>query len=138
MLQLILHAIGDYLVQNDYLALNKKKPGWHGHLCCQIHCITYSLPFLFIGSWQATFAIYLSHFIIDRYHLVECFLALRNGLIKKPYEKYGFKYTLLYQFKNIENFGFGKDRPFAITIWLYIITDNIFHIICNYFALLYL
>ena len=39
---------------------------------------------------------------------------------------------------DISNFGFGVERPFAITIWLYIICDNLLHIICNYIALLYL
>jgi hypothetical protein len=43
--QLILHAVGDYLIQNDWMAQNKKKLTWLGELACQIHCITYSLPF---------------------------------------------------------------------------------------------
>lgn len=29
----------------------------------------------------------------------------------------------------------GKPRHFFITIWLYIITDNTFHILCNLIAL---
>jgi hypothetical protein len=118
--QLLLHAIGDYLVQNDWMALNKKKLSWKGELACQIHCITYSLPFAFIGSWWAVLAIYLSHYIIDRTNIIGWFLAVRNGVF------------------NTENFGFGKERPTFITVWLYIITDNVFHIICNYLALKYL
>ena len=39
---------------------------------------------------------------------------------------------------DIENFGFERSRPFAISIWLYIICDNLLHIICNYLALKYL
>jgi hypothetical protein len=31
----------------------------------------------------------------------------------------------------------GKPRHFFITIWLYIITDNTFHLLCNYFAIKY-
>lgn len=120
MLQLIFHAIGDYLVQNDWMALNKKKPTWTGFLACQVHCITYSLPFLFIGSPQAVLAIYLSHYAIDRTNVIAWFLAIRNGVF------------------HTRNFGFSETRPFAITIWLFIITDNIFHIICNYLALRYL
>ena len=117
MLQLILHMIGDYLVQNDWMALNKKKLTWKGELACQIHCITYSLPFLFIGSWGAVLAIYLSHYLIDRTNIVGWFLAVRNGVF------------------DVRNFGFGMERPTFITVWLYIITDNVFHIICNYLAL---
>lgn len=120
MIQLILHAIGDYLVQNDWMALNKKKISLKGELACQIHCIAYSLPFLFIGSWQAVLAIYVSHYIIDRTRIIDWFIATRNGTF------------------NITNFGFGEERPFVISFWLYVITDNIFHIICNYLALKYL
>jgi len=118
--QLILHAIGDYLIQNDWMALNKKKPTWKGTLTCQIHCITYSLPFLFIGSWQAVGIIYVTHYIIDRFHIIEWFLAVKNGVF------------------HTKNFGFRMERPTIITVWLYIIVDNIFHIICNYLALKYL
>lgn len=119
MLQLILHGIGDYFLQTDYQALNKKKKGWIGFRCCLIHCTTYSLPFFFIGSWKAVLIIFITHFIIDRTNLVAWLLAYKNGI------------------RTIENFGFGLDRPFAITIWLYIICDNLLHIICNYIALKY-
>ncbi len=119
MMQLILHLIGDYLIQNDWMALNKKEATIKGELACQLHCITYSLPFLFIGSGEAVLFIYLSHYIIDRTNIVGWFLALRNGVF------------------HVRNFGFGEQRPFVITIWLYIITDNIFHIICNYLFLKY-
>jgi len=115
--QLLLHAIGDYVIQNDWMALNKKKSGWLGHLACQVHCITYALPFLLIGSWQAVAAIYAAHFVIDRYRLVDWFLALRNGV------------------GHVRNFGFGDERPALITVWLYIITDNVFHLVFNYLAL---
>jgi len=120
MLQLLLHGIGDYIIQNDWMALNKKKKSWKGELACQTHCILYALPFLFIGSWKAVFVIYLSHYILDRTNIVAWFLAIRNGVF------------------NIKNFGFGEERPFAITIWLLIITDNLFHVIFNFLALTYL
>jgi len=119
MIQLGLHLIGDYIIQNDWMALNKKKPGWKGFFACLIHCVTYALPFLLIGSWQAVTVILVTHFIIDRWKLVDWFLAARNGVW------------------HIRNFGFGEERPVFITIWLYIITDNIFHLACNYAALKY-
>jgi Protein of unknown function (DUF3307) len=119
MLQLIIHGIGDYFLQTDYQALNKKKDGWIGLWACLKHCITYSLPFLFIGSWKAVLVIFITHFIIDRTNIVAWLIAYKNGI------------------RTIENFGFGLERPFAITIWLYIICDNLLHIICNYVALRY-
>ncbi len=109
----LLHLFGDYIVQNDWMATNKKKPTLIGEIACQIHCITYSLPFLFILGWTAVFFIYLTHYIIDRFHLVDWVLAIKNGTF------------------NTENFGFPKDRPIYLTLWLYIFTDNIFHLFCN-------
>jgi len=114
MIQFLLYCIGDYLIQNDWMGLNKKKLTLKGELACQIHCITYSLPFLFIGSWKAVIAIYLSHYIIDRTNIIGWFLAIRNFVF------------------DTKNFGFAHDRPVFISFWLYIITDNIFHLICNY------
>lgn len=126
MLQLILHGIGDYFLQTDWQALNKKKPGKSGLYACLKHCTTYSLPFFLIGSWQAVLAIFTTHFIIDRTNLVTYLLAIKNNVKKKD---------LSY---DITNFGFSLERPFAISIWLYIICDNLLHITFNYLSLRYL
>jgi len=120
MLQLLLHGLGDYIIQNDWMALNKKKHTRIGELACQIHCITYALPFFFIGSWKAVLAIYLNHYILDRTHLIEWFLSVRNGVF------------------HIQNFGYHKERPVFISVWLSIIADNFIHLILNYIALKYL
>lgn len=135
MLQLILHGIGDYFLQTDYQALNKKKKGWHGFWQCLKHCITYSLSFLFIGSWKAVLVIFITHFVIDRTNIVAYLIAIKNWTVKwveEDNDSFG-----SYVF-DISNFGFGLERPFAISIWLYIICDNLLHIICNYLALKYL
>ncbi len=119
MLQLILHGIGDYFFQTDFQAVNKKKKGMIGLWACLKHCLTYSLPFLFIGSWQAVSIIFATHFIIDRTNIVAYIIAYKNR-----------------QFE-ITGCDIPKERPFALTIWLYIICDNLCHIICNYVALRY-
>ena len=138
MLQLIFHGIGDFFLQTDYQALNKKKKGRLGLKQCLIHCTTYSLPFLFIASWKAVLAIFITHFIIDRTNIVAYALAIKNNVLKPfkignkiVYHVGGFHY-------DISNFGFGKEKPFAMSIWLYIITDNLCHIICNYLSIMYL
>lgn len=120
MLQLIFHLVGDYIVQNDWMALNKKKRTTVGEAACLVHCITYSLPFMFIGSIPAVLAIFLSHYLIDRYEFVKHFIAMRNNVATD------------------DNFGFSPDRPVFIAFWLYVAVDNTFHIICNYLALRYL
>lgn len=136
MLQLILHGIGDYFLQTDKQALGKKLKGLYGFKCCLTHCISYSLPFKFIGSWSAVAVIFITHFIIDRTNIVAYALAWKNGVKKyREDDELGTKTEIGY---DISNFGFGKERPFAITIWLYIICDNLCHIIFNYIALTYL
>lgn len=144
MLQLIIHGIGDYFLQTDWQANNKKKAGWLGFWACFLHCFTYSLPFLFIGSWKAVLVIFITHFIIDRTNLVAYLLAIKNN-VKKPItteqnDGMGNFYPFYINIPkyDISNFGFSLERPFALTIWLYIICDNLLHIICNYIALMYL
>lgn len=144
MIQLILHGIGDYFIQTDTWALNKKNPGRFGLWCCFIHCLTYSVPFLSIGSPLAVSAIFITHFAIDRTHWLEYALAWKNKVYKIKHGTFeivdGVEKTITPYSKtmDISNFGFGLNRPQFITIWLYIITDNLCHIICNYVALKYL
>ncbi len=108
MIQLILHLVGDYLLQNDWMAQNKKVLTWKGELACQAHCITYSLPFLFIGSPWAVLAIYLTHYAIDRSKFV------------------------MWYMKNTGQSNFAKP-PFAP--WSIFAVDNTMHLLCNYIAL---
>ena len=136
MLQLILHIFGDYFLQTDWQALHKKKPGIIGFWACLKQCTFYSIPFLFVGSWKAVLVIFITHFIIDRTNIIAYLLAIKNNVRKQQTSKMmplSFPYTY-----DISNFGLGLDRPFAISIWIYIIVDNLFHIVCNYLALKYL
>lgn len=132
MLQFILHLVGDYWLQTDWQAIHKKKPGPEGMRACFFHCLTYSLPFLLIGRWWQVLLIFLTHYIIDRTHLVEWMIAVKNGALLTP-EDY-----LDEDHRHPVNFGFRKDRPVVLTLWLYIACDNILHIICNYLILRYL
>lgn len=106
--QLILHAVGDYLIQNDWMAQNKKKLTLTGELACQVHCITYSLPFLFIGSWWTVLLIYLSHYAIDRSGFVMWYMRVTGK----------------------SNFAKAPMAP-----WSIFAVDNTFHLVCNYLAL---
>lgn len=143
--QLLIHGVGDFILQTDKQALNKKNKGWFGFRQCLYHCTTYSLPFLIIGSWQAVSVIFLTHFIIDRTRIVDYVLAWKNNVrynesqtLRKGQPDEFTIYGMWHGKLNISNFGFGLERPFAISIWLYIITDNLCHLIINYFALKYL
>lgn len=56
------HLVGDYVLQNDFIAITKGE-NWY-HLI--VHCVLYSLPFfVFFGlTWQLSF-IFITHMIID-------------------------------------------------------------------------
>ena len=66
--QLILHLTGDYLLQRDWMALNKIK----NSRAAATHAFVYSLPFLLLQpSWEAWFVIFFTHFLIDRFAIAK-------------------------------------------------------------------
>ena len=63
------HLIGDYIVQNDWMAANKTSRSWP----CLVHCVCYTLAVWACSFWwmpiwgvALTFAL---HFPIDRFRL---------------------------------------------------------------------
>jgi len=147
MLQLIIHGFGDYIIgQSDWMAMNKSKKT----MPCLVHVLIYTSLFLFLTfSWKALLVIGGTHFIIDRFPIiVRRLIWLKNHINPK------FQYP---SFGNCDTTGYFDDSPinskkgevyfdnvlqqrrlFCITIWLYIITDNLLHLTINYFALKYL
>lgn len=117
--QLLLHLFGDFILQNDNVGVRKKEKTFTGLCYCIYHCITYSLAFLLITNYKAVILIAVGHFLIDRWNFVGHFIGLKNFV------------------EDLSNFGYKKERNFAITVWLYIIQDNIFHLLWNYFVIWY-
>ncbi len=81
MLQLILHLVGDYLTQSDFMALTKRRnwlvAGWHAWF--------YALPFLILTRHAhnpalAWLAIWFSHFLIDWLGLARYVVWVKNWL----------------------------------------------------------
>ena len=152
MLQLIIHGIGDYILQSDYMAMNKSKKT----IPCLIHVLIYTSLFLFLTfSWKALLVIGGTHFIIDRFPIiVRRLIWMKNHI--NPWLSYPpFEYCDLtgyhddnpYNTKKVSDNEkdimyklpyWGPPRLFVVTIWLYIITDNLLHLTINYFALKYL
>lgn len=67
----IAHLIGDYLLQNDWMAGGKKQKTW----IAAVHVIAYMLPFLLVGlEWWQLGAIALQHFLQDRTGFVVWFM----------------------------------------------------------------
>lgn len=138
--QLLVHCLGDYVLQSDWMALNKSKRSFH----CLVHVILYTSVFLLITqSVPALMLIGITHFILDRFPQI-----LRRLIWTKNHLGPGFKYVP-YRVCNLTGYFDNsrpdetqiiryQERPKFITVWLYIITDNFCHLALNYLILKYL
>lgn len=122
--QLILHLIGDYVTQTDWMARNKTR-----HLLiAALHATVYSLPFLLLdASWRAMAVILVTHTLIDRYRLARFVIFAKNKL-NQPKLKW----------ENARETGFHYGTPPWLAVWLMIIVDNTMHLAINYSALRWL
>ena len=115
--QLLAHAIGDYIVQNHWMATGKTTR-WIPAL---LHALTYSLVFLlFRPSFAAWAVIFGTHLLIDRFRLARYVCWAKNG---------GGARTAT---------GYPAGTPEWMAAWLVIIVDNIIHICINGAALRWL
>lgn len=72
MIQFIAHLFGDFVFQNDWMAKHKNQYTIVGWESCIIHCLFYSVPFLFITLNPIVISlIILTHFLIDKFSLAK-------------------------------------------------------------------
>lgn len=86
------HLVGDYLLQNQWMAINKSSKGWFGHLTCTTHVACYmlaictflhmfhSIPYL-IGAWASALCCVL-YSRISRRVAVMFLLMLVYGMVR--------------------------------------------------------
>ena len=78
------HLIGDYLLQNDWMAGNKKK----SDIACMVHIVTYMLPFIFTNLvWWQLLLIAGQHYTQDRTHFVTWFCRV-TGKFQLDFNKF--------------------------------------------------
>lgn len=126
-IQLVCHFIGDYILQSDWMATNKTK----SYVICLLHSLFYSIPFYLCMNekkWLALFIIMITHFIIDKTSFAKYICYLKNLLAPKKH---------MVKWKD-SFLGYATDRPIFITFWLYVIVDNLLHVLINYLSLSYL
>jgi len=122
--QFFAHLVGDFLLQSDYMALNKKDR----ILPCLIHVLLYTVPFLFLTrSPLALLVIMGTHFAIDHWGPHRHFIWAKNQLFapkaaRKTWDECRFT-------------GFSPDRPVWLSVWLSIVVDNTAHLIINGLAI---
>jgi hypothetical protein len=125
------HFVGDYLLQNDKMALNKARRDPTGWAACGIHVLLYTtgtIAFLgFAGirasmDWRLLLVIAVPHYVIDHYSLASYWMKFKNGI--KPFD------TLK-----------PGDEVTAMTVWrtsfiapVYIVNDNTIHWVCLLFT----
>lgn len=122
--QLVAHAVGDYILQSDWMATEKTKQ----NTAAAVHALTYTFPFLFITSSLAALAVICgTHFVIDRWRLARYVVWAKNWIApsNRPW-------------KECAATGYSPDRPAWLTVWLLIIADNTLHVLCNGLALRFL
>ena len=117
--QLVAHAVGDYLLQTDWMANNKM----HSHVAAGVHARTYALPFLLLRPSLVALAVIIgTHFLIDRYRLARYVSWAKNQI--GPLAD-----------RSLTATGFPAASPPWLAAWLLTIEDNILHVLINGFAL---
>ena len=120
---LIGHLIGDYIVQNDWMAANKsyrrqwrspsdpriqdEMAAWKkGHLACTLHCLLYTLAVWACSfwwmPWWGLLVCFAVHWPIDRFRLARLWMERVSGQ---------------------KAFATGPFSP-----WSIIVVDNVFHL----------
>ena len=129
--QILLHLIGDYIIQLTWMASEKTKH----FLPAILHGITYGIPFaiylyfLNVNVTLPLFVIVSTHIIIDRYRLVKYFIWGLSRLEPKSYRL---------PFAECNNTGYSNTTPVWLSTWLMIIVDNIIHLCINAAAIKFL
>jgi Protein of unknown function (DUF3307) len=140
-LSLLAHFVGDYIIQNQWMA-DHKTSQWGPAL---VHGFTYTIPFIFIvHSIPALLVIALTHAVIDRYRLAKYLIWFKNQLVPKA-SRYSWdpSYSPNSRIKlphelNDPTTGFPQSVPKWMSVWLLIIVDNICHIVLNTLAIIFL
>jgi len=123
--QIVAHFVGDFLLQNDWMAREKG----HNSFACLVHVCFYSLPFLLITQSPTALAVIVgTHFAIDRWGLVRMLIWARNA----PFPDHR-------SWRECRGTGgFHPHTPEFLALFLYIVFDNVVHIVINGLAIHYL
>jgi hypothetical protein len=128
MFEMILgHLIGDYLLQNDWMATQKKKHEGLGWSACLVHCFLYTAAVcVTMGNFDIMWVVvvFFSHFAIDKFPVVEWYSKLigSRSIDKFLNEAENQEYT--------PHIGLRS----GITVLVYVVRDNTFHIMIMYYG----
>lgn len=122
--QLVAHAVGDYLLQSEWMVREKHR----SHLAALAHVLVYSLPFLFLTQNPATLLVIAgSHFVLDRWRLARYVIWLKN-----------WPWPGRRSWDECKETGYPPETPKWMSTWLMIIVDNTLHVLINGAAITYI
>lgn len=117
------HLVGDYLLQNNYMALNKDRNDLIGWFACLLHCTLYTLAITTIMwnfDWEWILIVFISHFPIDKFSLTSYYLKFIKGRDL---------YNYLHKDKSYNNTNKGDIIQGGFTTIVYVLTDNTLHLL---------
>lgn len=121
--QLVAHAVGDYVLQSDWMANEKTSRSWPA----AAHAVSYALPFVALTrSLPALAVIAGTHFVIDRWRLARYVCWAKNQVAPRRWRH------------PVTATGYAPDKPPFLAVWLLIIADNVMHVLINGAALRWL
>jgi len=93
------HLIGDYILQNEWMAKNKKISSFH----CLVHCTIWTTCVVLAAAWPiwTTIPLFITHFIQDRTKFIYYWM----------------------EFMGQKDFRDGPCSP-----WSMIVVDNVLHL----------
>lgn len=113
------HLVGDYLMQNDWMANNKKK-AWQP---CAIHCLLWTIAVMFFAGWFTRYnsififlVLFWTHYLQDRTNIIRWWMTL-------PWKD---------QSQFMECYYFEPDTMRFVPglgPWSIIVVDNVWHIV---------
>jgi hypothetical protein len=134
-LMILGHLVGDYLLQTEWMALQKSKNTLDGWCAAIIHCLIYTFAMcLFMRNTQAIWmvAVFLSHFPIDKFGLAEKYMKYVKGSGLKQYID-----TVDWTNPNHPPDDFTKGQQMltgGFRAFVYAVTDNTMHLVLMYLA----
>jgi hypothetical protein len=124
------HLVGDYVLQNKWMAMNKSA----STLRCAVHCaiytasvVAFTLPV--IHGWWWALLIFVSHFPIDRWSLADKWLELINGRSLRDYLANGNREIPAEM--NAANYHALRG---GFTALVYAMVDNTFHLLIMWYG----
>jgi len=150
--QLLAHLVGDYVLQNHWMAMNKTRR-WSP---AAIHALLYGLPFLLLVDNPTQWLVVVcTHLVIDRFRIARYWVDFwGNG---KEGQVYAWLMRRVNWHRSVDNTHWERqfkprgehheateyhpgveDAPPFLGVWLLILVDNTMHLIINYATLRWL